>query len=137
MILLSATTVKSVAQLLTLLVIFAFVLGITYFTTRYVANYQRGKMIDSNIKLMDAARLSQNKYIQIVQIGKKYYALAVCKDTVTVIAEVPEEEMIFNQDTGVVPQKFADILSNFKNKSSVIDENDDTTEISESDDKTK
>ena len=74
MILLSATTVKSVAQLLTLLLIFAFVLGITYFTTRYVANYQKGKMIDSNIKLMDAARLSQNKYIQIVQIGKKVTA---------------------------------------------------------------
>lgn len=123
MMLLSATTVKSFAQLLTLLLIFIFVLGITYFTTRYVANFQKGKMVDSNIKLMDAARLSQNKYIQIVQIGKKYYALAVCKDTVTVIGEVSEDELVVNNDTGVVPQKFADILSNLKKKS-VSDETD-------------
>lgn len=123
MMLLSATTVKSFAQLLTLLLIFIFVLGITYFTTRYVANFQKGKMVDSNIKLMDAARLSQNKYIQIVQIGKKYYALVVCKDTVTVIGEVSEDELVVNNDTGVVPQKFADILSNLKKKS-VSDETD-------------
>lgn len=124
--LLSVDNVKSISQLLTLLVIFAFVLAITYFTTRFVANYQKGRMEDSNIKLLDAARLSQNKYIQIVQIGKKYYALAISKDTVTVIAEVPEEEITIKEDTGVVPQKFADILSNLKNKGSVTDEKDDT-----------
>lgn len=124
--LLSVDNVKSISQLLTLLVIFAFVLAITYFTTRFVANYQKGRMEDSNIKLLDAARLSQNKYIQIVQIGKTYYALAISKDTVTVIAEVPEEEITIKEDTGVVPQKFADILSNLKNKGSVTDEKDDT-----------
>jgi len=124
--LLSVDNVKSISQLLTLLVIFAFVLAITYFTTRFVANYQKGRMEDSNIKLLDAARLSQNKYIQIVQIGKKYYALAISKDTVAVIAEVPEEEITIKEDTGVVPQKFADILSNLKNKGSVTDEKDDT-----------
>lgn len=124
--LLSVDNVKSISQLLTLLVIFAFVLAITYFTTRFVANYQKGRMEDSNIKLLDAARVSQNKYIQIVQIGKKYYALAISKDTVTVIAEVPEEEITIKEDTGVVPQKFADILSNLKNKGSVTDEKDDT-----------
>ena len=124
--LLSVDNVKSISQLLTLLVIFAFVLAITYFTTRFVANYQKGRMEDSNIKLLDAARLSQNKYIQIVQIGKKYYALAISKDTVKVIAEVPEEEITIKEDTGVVPQKFADILSNLKNKGSVTDEKDDT-----------
>lgn len=124
--LLSVDNVKSISQLLTLLVIFAFVLAITYFTTRFVANYQKGRMEDSNIKLLDAARLSQNKYIQIVQIGKKYYALAISKDTVTVITEVPEEEITIKEDTGVVPQKFADILSNLKNKGSVTDEKDDT-----------
>lgn len=111
--LLAVDNVKSISQLLTLLVIFAFVLAITYFTTKYVANYQKGKMSDSNIKLLEATRLSQNKYIQLVQIGKKYYALAISKDNVTVISEVPEDELKL-EDENEKPHKFADILASFK-----------------------
>ncbi len=123
--LLAVDNVKSISQLLTLLVIFAFVLAITYFTTRYVANYQKGKMSDSNIKLLEAARLSQNKYIQLVQIGKKYYALAISKDNVTVISEVPEEELKLEADSAM-PHKFADILASFKKESNASEERNET-----------
>ena len=70
-------------------------------------------MSDSNIKLLEATRLSQNKYIQLVQIGKKYYALAISKDNVTVISEVPEDELKL-EDENEKPRKFADILASFK-----------------------
>lgn len=57
--LLAVDNVKSISQLLTLLVIFAFVLAITYFTTKYVANYQKERcltVILSFLKLRDLVR---------------------------------------------------------------------------------
>lgn len=122
--LLAVDNVKSISQFLTLVVIFIIVLAITYFTTRFIANYQKCKMSDSNIKLIEAIRINQNKYIQLVQIGKKYYALAVSKDNVSVIAEVPEEELVLSEDSGVVPHKFSDILASFKKN----DENEERNE---------
>ena len=112
---LSAENTNSISQMLTLLLLFAFVLFITYYTTKFLANYQKGKASDSNIGLMEAVRLSQNKYLQIVRIGKKYYALAISKDNVNVICEVPEEELKLNDDMSSAAPKFKDILSRFKN----------------------
>lgn len=88
-------TVSSVGQFVTVFLIFLFVLAITYFTTRFVGNFQKEKLSGSNIDIVETQRLSQNKYIQIVKIGKRYFALAVCKDTVTVISEIGEDSLSF------------------------------------------
>lgn len=92
-ILIAVDSLTSVGRFFTLIVIFLFVLFVCYATTRYIANFQKGQMQGSNIKLRDAIRLSSNKYIQLVEIGDKYIALAVCKDTVTKIAEFDKDEL--------------------------------------------
>ena len=111
---LSVNRVDEISRLITLVIIFVFVLAITYFTTKFIANYQKGKTKDSNIQLLDAVRLSQNKYIQLVKIGKEYVALAICKDTVTVITKVPEEDLHFSQGDSAVG--FYSILEQAKEK---------------------
>ncbi len=110
---LSKSDINSVGQFFTLLIIFAFVLGITYFCTRFIANYQKGRISGANILLMDAARLNNNKYLQIVKIGEKYYCLAVCKDNVNLICEIDKEELksVENESSG---SGFAGILERFK-----------------------
>ena len=80
----------------------------------YLANYQKGKISESNMKIVEGIRISQNKYIELVKIGAKYYALAVCKDTVTVICEVPEDELEFKDNTAMTPD-FSSILDKFRN----------------------
>ncbi len=86
----------SVIQLITLILIFAFVLAITYFATRWVANIQKTKQAGSNVKVIETMRISSSKYIQIVKIGNECFAIAVCKDTVTYLCPVKEEDLIIH-----------------------------------------
>lgn len=105
----------SVVQFLTVLVIFVLVLGATWLTTRYIAGFQKGKMRGSNFEMIDSYRISQNKFIQILRIGDRYLAVAVCKDTVTVLTELTEEEIVRpeSQNAGTAMQ-FDEILKKAK-----------------------
>ncbi len=112
--LLTVSRADSYAQLMTVLVIFLFVLALTWFVTRWIAGYQKGKSTNTNMELLESFRLSNNKYIQIVRIGNKYLALAVCKDTVTMLAEIPEEELKLSEGTSMTG--FKDILNRVQKK---------------------
>ena len=87
------TKTNSVVQFLSVLLIFLFVLGITYFTTRFVGNYQKNSMTGSNIQVLETLRLSSTKYIQLVKIGSKCFAVAVSKDPITCLGEIEEETL--------------------------------------------
>lgn len=113
MLLTGGTRTSSVAQFLTLLVLLVVVLGITYFTTTWIAGYQKGQMAASNMEIIETMRLSNNKYVQIVRIGDKYLAIAVCKDTVTVLTELSEEQ-IHDKSALVTGRSFKDILKRAK-----------------------
>ena len=115
MLLVTTSTIDSVAQLMTGIVLFIVVLIATWLTTRYVAGVQKGKLSGSNFETIDTFRLSQNKYVQILRIGHKYLAVAVCKDTVTVLCELQEDEITFRD--GDFTQKavsFEDFLNKAK-----------------------
>lgn len=98
MLLVTTSTIDSAAQLLTVIVLFIVVLIATWLTTRYIAGVQKGKLSGSNFETVDTFRLSQNKYVQIMRIGHKYLAVAVCKDTVTVLCELQEDEITFRDE---------------------------------------
>lgn len=83
----------SYAQFLAVLIIFVLVLGVTAFTTRWIANYQKQQNGNCNIEVMDTVRITNNKYIQIIRVGETYMVIAVCKDTVTMLGEVPKEQL--------------------------------------------
>lgn len=81
------------AQLVTVLLIFVFVLGITAVVTKWLANYQKQQGSNENIQVIETTRIANNKYIQIIRAGGKYMVVAVCKDTVTMLGEIPEEQL--------------------------------------------
>ena len=89
-----SSALESGIQLLGVVLIFVFVLAATYFTTKWIANYQRTTTKNRNIRIIETCRLTSNKYIQIVQVGEKYLAIAVAKDQITVLAELSEDEII-------------------------------------------
>lgn len=93
--------VSSSAQFITVLLIFLFVVAITYFTTRYIAGYQKNLVRTGNMELVESLRISNNKYLQIVKTGNKYLVIAVCKDTVTFLTELEESELIISQEEAV------------------------------------
>ena len=108
--------VDSVVQFLTVLIMFLFVLGITYFTTRYIAKVQKVQMSNKNMELVDTLRISNNKFLQIVRVGGRYYCMAVCKDTVTMLGEVQKEELFFYEDNANAGVNFQSILEEFRQK---------------------
>lgn len=113
-----SSRIEAFAQLLTLLIIFIFVLAVTYYVTRFVGNYQKNKLSGSNINILETMRIANNKYIQIVKIGSRVFAIAVAKDTVSYLCELDEDELIYKESsTGkmlINNDNFKEILEKFK-----------------------
>ena len=106
---------EAFAQLLTLLVVFIFVLALTYFATRWAGNMQKNKMAGSNIQILETMRVTNSKYIQIVNIGSKCFAVAVCKDNMTFLCEVNEDELTYSSESRMInTEGFKTILEKFK-----------------------
>ena len=113
-----SSRIEAFAQLLTLLIIFIFVLAVTYYVTRFVGNYQKNKLSGSNINILETMRIANNKYIQIVKIGSRAFAIAVAKDTVSYLCELDEDELIYKESSSgkmlINNDNFKEILEKFK-----------------------
>ncbi len=105
---------NSYLQLVTMLLVFVVVLAATYFFTKWMASFQREKTSTGNIEVIETARISTTKYIQIVRIGSKYMAIAVGKDEVTSLGEVSREDLIIREDKPEDNLNFKDILEKIK-----------------------
>lgn len=111
----STSSLKSIGQLICAVVLFLFVLFLAYLTARIAGGFQSNVINGhSNIKIIEVFRLSNSKLIEIVKIGDKYLALAVCKDTVTVLTELSAEELL-KQEASLEPINFKNILEKMKN----------------------
>ncbi|MCR5594267.1 MAG: flagellar biosynthetic protein FliO [Lachnospiraceae bacterium] len=103
---------SSYGQFVVVLLIFVGVLAVTFFVTKWMSGYQSGRKNGSNIELIESAPLSTGKYIQIVRLGERYYALAVSKDNVTLIGELDRDSLIINDSgSGSGGMSFKDIIS--------------------------
>ena len=115
-----SSTLENVLQLIGLLLLFVFILGATYFTTKWIANYQQSTGRCRNIRVIETHKLTTNKYIQIIQVGEKILAISVTKDRIEVLAELSEDEITLfspeNQNTK--GDTFGNILEKIKNRKS-------------------
>ena len=112
----SSSGLESIGQLICLIILFVFVLFLAYLAARIAGSYQSNTFNRrSNIKVIEVFRLSNNKLIEIIQIGNHYLAVAVCKDTVTVLTELDETEVRENGAT-LEPINFKNILDKMKNE---------------------
>ena len=115
--LLSMTSgLDSIVQFITILFIFAFILAITWVSTRYIAGIQKEQYKTGNMELVETLRISNNKYLQIVRVGSKYFCMAVCKETVTMLGEIQKEDMVFNENNLNAGMDFQKILEKVKRK---------------------
>lgn len=107
----------SIVQLLTLLLVFIFVLVLAYFATRFTAGVQKGRIAGSGVKIIETFKIAPAKYIQIVKVGEKYFSYVVCKDTVTLLGEMTKDDIpeLIKAETGpTVNMNFKEIFDKFK-----------------------
>ena len=88
----------SIAQLITVLLVFVFVLGLCWFTTKWIAGYQRQQNKGNHVEVVESSAIGNGKYVQIIKIADKYVAVATCKDTVTYLTEIPKEQIHLCED---------------------------------------
>lgn len=112
----STSDLKSIGQLICSVLLFLFVLFLAYAAARFAGSFQSNVLNKrSNIQIIEAVRLSNNKMVEIVKIGNRYLALAVCKDSITVLSELDESE-IKEQEVSLKPIDFNSILDKIKHE---------------------
>ena len=114
----------NIIKLIVSILIFAFVLFLTYYTTRFVSKVQKNRMTNGNIAVIEAQKLSATKDLYIVKIGQEYFALATGKDTVSVIGKLDSSGLILPEENpstdgkgqGGGTESFEKLLEKFKIK---------------------
>ena len=84
---------QSILKLIGLIILCALIIAASYFVTRLIGRREGGMIGNSNFKAVDAYRLTPNKYLQIIRIGKRYFCIAVSKDDVRLICELSEDDI--------------------------------------------
>ena len=115
----ATSSLESFIQLITVLIIFIFVLVLTYFTTRWMAGIQKGRSFNKNLRIVETINVGNNKMISIVEIGKKYIAVSIGKDEVNFLTELSRDDLkdlsFLNPDNQNTPNDpFADVFNRLK-----------------------
>jgi len=92
--------IKSIFKLIGLIIICILIIAASYFTTRFVGKRQLAGGAGSNIRSIDIFRVNQNKYLQIIEIGERYFCIAVTKDNISLICELSREDIKKFPQTG-------------------------------------
>ena len=118
MIILAASSMAgSLSQFFTVLLIFAFVIFITYVTTKFTGKFQTMHSINRNFEVIETFRLANNKYLQLVRAANKYFVIAIGKDEVTMIGELNEDKIIKAQgSSNDTSEAFASLISKAKER---------------------
>lgn len=115
MLLATTSRTDSYLQFLTVLLLFVFVLFITFLTTRWIAGYQKSRMQSSNLEVVETTRITSNKYLQLVRAGKKYVLIGVGKDEIHMLAELSEDELTLTEEAKG-QMDFGTILENVRKR---------------------
>ena len=111
----SSSGVTSVLKLVGLIILCILIIAASYFTTRFVGQRQLKGSAKSNFRNIDIFRISTNKYLQIVEIGERYFCIAVSKDNITLITELNKED-IKNFPPAPGEKSFKECMSEMLNK---------------------
>jgi flagellar protein FliO/FliZ len=89
-----ATSVLStIAYIFTLLLAFAVVIGLAYFTSR-VLGQKLGRGINNSSRVLSTVSLGANRTLQVVEVAGKVLVLGVSEHSITLLQEVTDVEEI-------------------------------------------
>ena len=109
-------SLDSIAQLITILLIFAAVLVATFFVTKWIAGYQRIAGSGNTMEVVEVCRISPSQVLQIVRIGDRYVVIAVSKDSVSFVTGLSEGEYHRPEKASASGGSFKEILGRVSGK---------------------
>ncbi len=114
---------RQILEILLLLLAFLAILWAAQFASRKIAGMQLGRQKGQSLQLIEAIYVSPGKMLQIIQVGGRFFLIAVYKEGVTFLTELSAEDAMKKTETipaGKSP--FADYLSKLKEKAGHKDE---------------
>ncbi len=119
--LLLSGSLDSFFKLISSILIFIFVVAITYFTTYWMAGFQKKKSTSKNLKVIETVNVGSNKFISIVEAGTEYLVVSIGKDEVRLLTKLTKEQLTdlsFETDINpvVTQESFQQILDKIKDK---------------------
>ena len=116
-----SSTGESFFQLIFILVVFVGILAMTYYVTKWIAGYQKTQGLNRNLEIIEAIKISGNKYVQIIRAGEdRYFVIALGKDEVVKLGEISASQLKEIQpetSEGITNVDFKSILEKISNKS--------------------
>ncbi|SFR95893.1 flagellar biosynthetic protein FliO [Anaeromicropila populeti] len=110
------STFSTVLQLLGAMLIFVIVLIACYYTTKLVGSSRILNGRNRNINIVETVRIAPSKYVQIIQVGRKYIVIGVSKDHIEMLTEIREDEIEVNDLKVTEKTIFADVLAKVKTR---------------------
>ena len=105
-------------SLITMLIAVAVILYLSYIVSRKVGSGSISSGMTGNIKVLDRAFVGRDKSVVIVRVGQKDYLLGVSQDSVRLLQELEEGQVVPNERMAQ-PQE-ANPLENVTQFASVI-----------------
>lgn len=130
-----SSTFDNVLQLLGLVLMFCFVLGATYLTSKYVGKIRMSQLKDKNFRVIETVKVAPNKFLQLVKMGNKYVVIGIGKDDIHVITELSEEDVILPEENSQQGMKFSDFIAKVQVKHMSTKDTDDENESTNEQDK--
>lgn len=84
-------------SLITMLIAVAVILYLSYIVSRKVGSGSVSSGMTGNIKVLDRAFVGRDKSVVIVRVGKKDYLLGVSQDSVRLLQELEEGQVVPNE----------------------------------------
>lgn len=91
--LIGMSMLSSLFKLIVLLIVFILILAASYYATKWYAKAGFASNKPQNIHMVESFPMGPGKQICIMKLGNKYTAVAVCKDHITFLAELDEEQL--------------------------------------------
>ncbi len=107
----SDTRLSSIASLFGILAVCILVIAASYFVTRFIGGRQLSQQKNSNFKVVDTFHLAQNKDLMLIQVGKRYFVIAICKESVTMLSELAKDDIAVWRNNAQGTADFKSIFS--------------------------
>ena len=120
-ILMLSSSLDSFLKLISVLLVFVFVLVITYVVTRWMAGYQKTKMKSKNLHIIETIPAGNNKMICLLKTGTEYLVVSIGKEEIHPLVTLREDQLtdftfLNEEDTPPTVESFQEILGQLKEK---------------------
>ena len=86
-------TIGSIAQIFGMLAAFAIIVAAAYYVSKYFGKYALKARENSNIKVIETNRVAVDKYLQIIEVGGKYFLIGITKTNINLISELSADRI--------------------------------------------